>query len=55
MLIYLASRGSQVVLVLKNSPPNVGDLRDMDLIPGWEDSLEEGMATHYSIHAWRIP
>ena len=22
---------------------------------GWEDSLEEGMATHYSIFAWRIP
>ena len=22
---------------------------------GWEDPLEEGMATHCSIHAWRIP
>ena len=22
---------------------------------GWEDLLEEGMATHSSIHAWRIP
>ena len=22
---------------------------------GWEDLLEEGMATHYSILAWRIP
>ena len=22
---------------------------------GWEDSLEEGMATHSSIFAWRIP
>ena len=22
---------------------------------GWEDSLEEGMATHSSIRAWRIP
>ena len=21
---------------------------------GWEDSLEKGMATHYSILAWRI-
>jgi len=21
----------------------------------WEDSLEEGMATHFSILAWRIP
>ena len=22
---------------------------------GWEDSLEEGMATHSSMLAWRIP
>ena len=22
---------------------------------GWEDPLENGMATHYSILAWRIP
>ena len=22
---------------------------------GWEDSLEEGMATHSSILAWKIP
>ena len=22
---------------------------------GWEDPLEEGMETHYSILAWRIP
>ena len=22
---------------------------------GWEDPLEKGMATHYSILAWRIP
>ena len=22
---------------------------------GWEDPLEEGMAPHYSIFAWRIP
>ena len=23
--------------------------------PGWEDPLEEGMTTHSSIVAWRIP
>ena len=23
--------------------------------PGWEDPLEEGVATHSSILAWRIP
>ena len=22
---------------------------------GWEDPLEDGMATHFSILAWRIP
>ena len=22
---------------------------------GWEDPLEEGMATHSSIHAWKVP
>ena len=22
---------------------------------GWEDPLEEGIATHFSICAWRIP
>ena len=22
---------------------------------GWEDPLEEGMATHFSILAWRVP
>ena len=22
---------------------------------GWEDPLEEGMVTHFSILAWRIP
>ena len=25
------------------------------LFVGWEDPLEEGMATHSSILAWRIP
>ena len=29
--------------------------RDLGLIPGLEDSLEEGIATHSSILAWRIP
>ena len=28
---------------------------DLGLIPGWEDPLKEGMATHSSILAWRIP
>ena len=36
----------------KESACNAGDLR---LIPGWGRSLENEMATHFSILAWRIP
>ena len=47
---------SQVVLVVKNPPANAGDLRDTQVRPlGQEDPLEEGMATHSGILAWRIP
>ena len=36
----------------EESACNAGDLvRSL----GWEDPLEEGMATHSSILAWRIP
>ena len=38
-----------MALVVKNPPPNAGDVRDVGLIPG------EGMATHSSILTWRIP
>ena len=52
---------SQVALVVKQTNKqkkpsvNAGDLRDVGSIPGWEDPLEEGMATHSSNFAWRIP
>ena len=46
---------SQVVLVVKNPPANAGEVRDASSIPGQEDSLEKGMASHSSILAWRIP
>ena len=52
-------------LVVKNLPANAGDVRNAGSVPGpgrspggglgWEDLLEEGMATHSSILAWRIP
>ena len=32
-----------------------GNIRDMGLIPGWEGTLEEELATHSSIVAWRVP
>ena len=41
-------------LVVKNLPARAGDVRDVCLIAGWEDLLEEGMATHSSILAWEI-
>ena len=46
---------SQVALVVKNPSADARDLRDSGWIPGREDPLEEGMATHSSILPWRIP
>ena len=47
---------SSVVLGIKNLFANAGDLRDTRVRSlGREDPLEEGMATHSSILAWRIP
>ena len=46
---------SQVVLVVKNLSANARDMRDAGSIPGSGRSLEEGMATHSSLLAWRIP
>ena len=40
----------QVALVVKNLPASSGGVRDTGLIPS-----DEGMATHSSILAWRIP
>ena len=48
------SRTSQLALVVKNPPANAGDIRDAGSL-GREDPLEEGMATHCSFLAWRIP
>ena len=41
--------------MVKNTPANAGEVSDVGLIMGQEDPLEEGMATHSSILAWRIP
>ena len=37
--------------MVKNLPANADDIRDVSQ----EDPLKEGMATHSSILAWRIP
>ena len=45
---------SLVVLVVKNLPAKAIDVRGVGLIPSWEDILEKGKATPFSILAWRI-
>ena len=45
-------RASLVVQKVKN----LSTMQETQVRPlGWEDPLEKGMATHSSIHAWRIP
>ena len=41
--------------MVKNLPVNAEDVRDSGSVPGLGRSLEEGMETHSSILAWRIP
>ena len=43
------------MLAVNNLHANARDIRDMGLIPGLGNSLEEVMAVHSSILAWRIP
>ena len=40
--------------MVKNNPANAGDIGDWVRSLGGEDPLEEGVATHSSILAWRI-
>ena len=41
---------------MENNPPaNAADIRNANLIPGSGRSPEEGMATHSSILAWKMP
>ena len=51
--MYVCIWASQVVLMVKKPP--AGDKRDTGWSLGQEDPLEEGMATHSSILAWRTP
>jgi len=46
------SWGSLVAQTIKN-PPAMREAWVLSL--GWEDPWRRGMATHYSILAWRIP
>ena len=46
---------TQVVLVVKNHLPVQETQETQILFLGLDDPLEEGLATHSSILAWRIP
>ena len=46
--VFLVFSGGQLVT-------NLPTMRETGLIPGWEDSLEKGTATHSSFLAQRIP
>ena len=51
----LGTRTSQVALVVKNLPA-MQETKEMHVPSlGWEDSLEEKMATHSSILTWEVP
>ena len=52
IVIYLAQRGFPGRSDGKESAYNSGDPVP---VPGQEDPLEKGMATHSSILAWRVP
>ena len=49
----MLKRASQVALAVKDLPANAGDVRDVSSLDQ-DNPLEEGMATHSSILAWRI-
>ena len=44
-----------MVLVVKNPPASAGDIETWVRSLGGEDPLEEGVATHSRVLAWRIP
>ena len=44
-----------MTLMVKNLLANAGHRRDVTGSLGQDDPLEEGMTTHFSILAWRIP
>ena len=43
------------MLMVKNPPASAGHAGDLSSISGRVDPLQEGIATHSSVVAWRIP
>ena len=54
LYIYLCDMGFPGSLAVKNLPAVKELLETQVLSLGWEDPLEEGVAIHNSILAWRI-
>ena len=53
---YIYTRGSWVALVVNNLPARAGEVKRQQFRSlGQEYPLEEGMTTHSSVLAWRIP
>ena len=55
MIIIYEFEASLVAQTVKNLPAVGPVWENWVRSLGWEDPLEEGMATHSSILAWRIP
>ena len=54
--IFPIQRSEPCSYSVVKSPPAMQETLEMRVQSlGWEDPLEEGMATHSSILAWRIP
>ena len=51
--MYMQCTGISLVAETVKHPPAVQETQIQSM--GWEDPLEKGMATHYSILAWEIP
>ena len=53
LVLLVECKSATVVAQMVRNLPTVRETWVRSL--GWEDPLEEGMATHFSILAWRIP
>ena len=51
--IYIIYMVKKIYYIYGMNPPAMWETWVRSL--GWEDLLEEGMSTHFSILAWRIP
>ena len=51
--MYMAGKGASLVSQMVKNPPAMQETQVLSLVR--EDPLEEGMTTHSSILAWRIP